>query len=102
MNQQAMLRKARQLQKEMLDAQKEIEATEFQSNCGFVTVTVMGNHEMKSVEFSQEAEAKDADDFDMIGDMITAAAHEVIKDIENYTEEKMSKYQSMLGGFGGF
>jgi DNA-binding protein YbaB len=102
MNQQAMLRKVRQLQQEMMAAQKEIEATEFTANVGVVEVVMMGNHELKSVNFTKDAQAEDAEDFSMLGDMIVAASHQANEEIAKYTEEKMSKYQSMLGGFGGF
>jgi len=37
----------------------------------------------------------------MLSDMIVAACQIAIDDIDKFTEEKMRKYQSMLG-YGGF
>ena len=50
MNQQAMLRKVRQMQQEMMRAQAEIEQTEFRESAGgVVTVVVMGTKELAQV-----------------------------------------------------
>ena len=62
MNQQAMLRKVRQMQKEMLDTQKEIENTEFTATSNVVTVVVMGTKELKSVEIDPDFEVEDKED----------------------------------------
>ena len=101
MNQQAMLRKIRQLQKEMMETQAAIEATEFKAKSNMVTVTVLGNKELKKVELEEGFEITDSDDLEMLSDMIVAACNICYKDIQKYTEEKMAKYQAMMGGFGG-
>ena len=101
MNQQAMLRKVRQMQKEMLDAQKEIESTEFTVKNNVVTVIVMGNKELKSVEIDPEFEVEGAEDLEILGDMIVAATAQAYRDVEKFTEAKIAKYQAFLGGMGG-
>ena len=101
MNQQAMLRKVRQMQKEMLDAQKEIESTEFTVKNNVVTVIVMGNKELKSVEIDPAFEVEGAEDLEILGDMIVAATAQAYRDVEKFTEVKMAKYQAFLGGMGG-
>ena len=59
-----------------------------------------GTKELKKVNVSEDFEAEGKDDYEMLGDMIVAACNQAVKEIELVTEEKMSKYQSMLGGFG--
>ena len=100
MNQQAMLRKVRQMQKEMLDTQREIENTEFTATSNVVTVVLMGTKELKSVVIDPDFEVEDKEDLEMLSDMIVAAAI-AYREIEKTTEAKMGKYQALLGGMGG-
>lgn len=102
MNQQAMMRKIRQLQQEMLDTQKEIEETEFTANCGPVKMVMMGNKTISKVIIEDDYVIESADDKELLEDSIVAASSQLISEIDKYTEEKMAKYRSMLGGFGGF
>lgn len=97
MNQQAMLRKVKQLQKEMLDTQEEINQTEFKTTCGPVTIVMLGTKDIKQVIFDENFKIEDKEDFAMLGDMIVACSHQATSEIDNYTEEKMGKYKSMLG-----
>ncbi len=100
MNKQAMLR-IKKLQQEMIQTQKEIEETEFQATSGPVTLVMLGKKEIKSVTIDKEFEFEDKDDYEMIEDTIVALSRQLNKEIEEYTEEKMSKYTSMFGGMGG-
>lgn len=102
MNQQAMMKKIRQLQQEMMDTQAEIEATEFTESSGPVTIVMYGKKTIKSVKIDSDFVIEDNDDREMLEDAIVAASSVLIDEIDKYTEEKMSKYRSMLGGFGGF
>lgn len=101
MNQQAMLKKVRQMQKEMMDTQSEIENSEFTATSNVVTVTVMGNKELKKIEIDSSFEVEGPEDIEMLSDMIVAASAVAYKKIEKTIEEKMGKYQAMLGGMGG-
>ena len=102
MNQQAMLMKIRKMQKEMEQTQKEIEETVFSASAGgVVTVEMYGTKELKSVQISDDFEVEGKEDLEMLSDMIVAASNEAYKKVEKVTEEKMSKYQALLGGMGG-
>ena len=93
MNQQAMLRKIQKMQKEMMDTQKEIDETVFSATSGgVVTIEMYGTKELK---------AEGAEDYEMLSDMIVAACNEAYKKIDKTTQEKMGKYQALLGGMGG-
>ena len=102
MNQQAMLRKIQKMQKEMMDTQKQIDESVFTaSSGGVVSVEVYGTKQIKSVIISEDFEAEGKEDYDMLADMIVAACNETYKQIDKTTQEKMAKYQALLGGFGG-
>lgn len=102
MNQQAMLRKIKKMQDEMMATQKEIENTVFTASAGgVVTVEVYGTKELKSVNVDKSFEAEGPEDYEMLGDMIVAACHDAYKQVDKTTEEKMAKYQALLGGMGG-
>ena len=102
MNQQAMLMKIRKMQKEMEQTQKEIEQTVFTASAGgVVTVEVYGTKEIKSIIISDDFEAEGKEDYEMLADMIVSASAIAYKQIEKTTEEKMGKYQALLGGMGG-
>lgn len=96
---QAMIRKMQQMKRDMEKTQEEIINTEFKTTCGVVTITMMGDHTLKEVAFEEGFEATTKDDLEMLGDMIVAATRQANEEIENFTAEKMSKYQAMLGGF---
>lgn len=100
MNKQAMLR-IKRLQQEMIQTQKEIEGTEFSATSGPVTLVMLGKKEIKSVSIDKDFEFEDRDDIEMVEDAIVALSRQLISEIEEYTEEKMSKYTSMFGGMGG-
>lgn len=102
MNQQAMLRKIKKMQDEMMATQKEIEETVFTASAGgVVSVEVYGTKELKEVKVDASFEAEGPEDYEMLSDMIVAACNEAYKEIEKTTQTKMSKYQALLGGFGG-
>ncbi len=99
MNQQAMLRKMRQLQKEMLETQKQIEETLFTANCFPVTGEMYGSRKGFKVTIDKSFEIEDADDQEALEDAIAAVVNQLLADIDKMTEEKMSKYQALTGLF---
>ena len=103
MNQQAMLRKVRQMQQEMLKTQEEISNADFtQTAGGVVKVTLKGTKELVSVEILEGFEIESKEDYEMLSEMIVAACKKAYDEIDKTTEEKMGKYQAMLGGMGSF
>ena len=103
MNQQAMLKKIKKLQEEMVAAQEELEATSFYaSSGGVVSVEVKGTKELVKVSIDDSFEAESKEDLLMLEEMVVAACNQAYRDIEKATKEKMGKYNDMLGGFGGF
>ncbi len=96
MNQQ-MMRKLQQLKKEMVETQNEILKTEFKTTCGAATIVMLGSKEIKQVIFSEDYEVKEKEDLEVLSDMVVAGCRQLIKEIDEYTAEKMQKYASFLG-----
>lgn len=102
MNQQAMMRKLMKMKQEMEETQKEIAESEYEvSSGGIVTVTALGTKELIKIEISEDFEAESKEDMELLADSIVAACKKIYKEIDDETEEKMSKYSSLLG-LGGF
>lgn len=81
---QAMQRQMEEIQQEL--EQKEIEAT---AGGGVVSVTVSGKKELTKV--SIKPEAVDPDDVEMLEDLILAAANEALRQVEEMSQNEMSK-----------
>lgn len=95
-----MIKRVQQMQRDMKKAEEEIANTEFTITCGPVTVTVRGNYTIKAISFEEGFMPSDKEDLEMLSDMIVAATHQAQEEIVKFTEEKMQKYQALLGGFG--
>ncbi len=98
MNIQAMMKQAQKLQKDMMNAKKEIDETEFECTKSFVTVKAMGNKKIKSIKIDMESISKD--EVEMVEDLMLVAVNELMDKIDKETEKKMGKYtQGMPGLF---
>ena len=98
MNIQAMMKQAQKLQKDMMNAKKEIDETEFECTKSFVTVKAMGNKKIKSIKMDMESISKD--EVEMVEDLMLVAVNELMDKIDKETEKKMGKYtQGMPGLF---
>ncbi len=98
MNIQAMMKQAQKLQKDMLNAKKEIDETIFENNKSFVTVKATGNKKIKSIKIDIENINKE--EIEMVEDLILVTINELMDKIDKETETKMGKYtQGMPGLF---
>ena len=98
MNIQAMMKQAQKLQKDMMNAQAEIQAITFEAKSSFVTVKANGKREILEVKIDMES--LDKEDVEMLQDLIQVAVNDVMKQIEKETESKLGKYtQGMPGLF---
>ena len=101
MNQQAMMR-LKKMQKQMMDAQKQLEETVFTGSAGggMVTVQVKGTHEVLSVTIDPDA-LESKEDIEMIQDSIVAALKDASKKIDSESQKLLGGFGGGLGGFGG-
>jgi len=98
MNIQAMMKQAQKLQKDMMNAKEEIDNKKYIGKSSLVSVEVMGNKTVTKVTF--ETDSIEADDLELLQDMIVVAINDAMRQIDKETEEKMGKYtQGMPGLF---
>jgi len=98
MNMQALMRQAQNLQKDMLKVQKEIEEKEFEGESSLVKIKANGNKDILSVEIDK-SNSLDAEDLEALEDMIMVAINNTFKKIDDYREQKMSKFGNIPGLF---
>lgn len=98
MNPQQM-RKIQQMQREIMKAQEEVTNAEFTKSAGgVVEVTIKGTGELLKVIIDEEFTIESKEDTEMLSDMIVAAYNAAHDELEKFTEQKLGKYQAMLGG----
>ena len=97
-NQMAMMKQAQKMQQELLKMQQEIEASkfEFTAGGGAVKAPVLGSRQLESIEI--QPDVVDAEDVEMLQDLIVAAVNGALKMIDDKSSQAMSK---LGGGFGG-
>ncbi len=96
MNMQALMNQAKQMQKDITNAQNEINNTEFIGKNGLVTVKMKGTKEIISVKIDADDEIKE--DLSILEDMIVLSVNDAINQINKTTEQKMGKYANMMPG----
>ena len=98
MNIQAMMKQAQKMQKDMMEAKKEIDAKEFEITKSFVTIKMKGNKTISEVIIDNDNLEKE--DIEMLQDLILVATNELMETIDKETEQKMGKFtQGMPGLF---
>lgn len=95
-----MIKKLQKMQREMVKAQKELEASTFYGSAGgkMVTVEFTGDKTMKNIVIDPEA-LESQEDIEMIQDTIIAAVNDCIRKIDSETESVMSQFTG--GGMPG-
>jgi DNA-binding YbaB/EbfC family protein len=99
MNMQQMMIQAQKMQRELRKAQAELAEKEFKvSKGGAVTVTVLGSKEIKSIDIDKDA--FDADNKEMVEEMIAMAINEANEKIDEEAEAINERITGQKGGFG--
>ena len=96
MNMQALMNQAKQMQKDITNAQNEINNSEFIGKNGLVIVTMKGTKEIISVKIENDEDIKQ--DLSILEDMIVLSVNDAINQINKTTEQKMGKYANMMPG----
>lgn len=96
-----LMKQAQRMQRQMEEAQKELEESTFEatSGGGAVKVVVSGSKELNEIVISPEA--VDPDDVEMLQDLIITAVNEAMKKVDEFSQSKMGNYGS-LGNMGLF
>lgn len=95
-----MIKKLQKMQKDMVNAQKELEASTFYGSAGgqMVKVEFTGNRKMKNIFINSEA-LESLEDLELLQDTVVAAVNDCIKKIDDETESVMSQFTG--GGMPG-
>jgi len=95
-----MIKKLQRMQRDMVNAQKELEASTFYGSAGgqIVKVEFTGDRRMKDISINPEA-IESPEDLEMLQDTIVAAVNDCISKIDEETESVMSEFTG--GGMPG-
>ena len=94
---QQIMQQAQRMQRDITKKKEEIDAMEFTGKSEWVEIVFNGKKEIKSFKLLNEGTI-DADDKEMLEDMILIAVNDGLKKISKMKEEKMGKYTGGLGG----
>ena len=95
-----MIKKLQKMQKDMVNAQRELEASTFYGSAGgqIVKVEFTGDRKMRNITIDPQA-LESPEDLEMLQDTIIAAVNDCIKKIDDETESVMSAFTG--GGMPG-
>ena len=95
-----MIKKLQKMQRDMVRAQQELEASTFYGSAGgqMVKVEFTGDKKMTNVEINPEA-VESEEDLEMLQDTIISAVNDCIRKIDEETESVMSEFTG--GGMPG-
>ena len=96
-NMNNLMKQAQKMQRQMEEAQKNLEELSMTAAAGggVVEVTVSGKKEVTKVKI--DPEAVDPDDVEMLEDLIMAATNEALRKVEEASQQSMS---AITGGMG--
>ena len=99
MNMQQMMAQAQKMQRELQKALKELDEKEFTiSKGGAVTIKMYGSNQIISV--SVDEDAFDAENKEMVEDMIALAINEGLEQIKEERDSITERITGQRGGFG--
>ncbi|MBN3491029.1 YbaB/EbfC family nucleoid-associated protein [Acholeplasma equirhinis] len=91
-----MLNKLKKIQKQIQDAQEELEASEFTGKASGVTVIMQGTRQVIDVKIDTDL----LDEVEMLQDAILLAVNDALQQIDKRQEETMGQFSGGMGGFG--
>ena len=86
-----LMKQAQKMQKQMEEAQAELEASEYTATAGggAVEVTISGSKEITKIKL--DPEVVDPDDIEMLEDLVLSAVNEALKKAEEASSNQMGK-----------
>ena len=86
-----LMKQAQMMQKKMEQMQQELEGQEVEASAGGGMVTARVNGKQKLLSLNIEPDVVDADDVEMLQDLIVAAVNEAIKKSQEMMQAEMGK-----------
>ena len=101
MNMQKLVKEAQKAQRKMAEAQERLEGLSVEGSAGggLVTVTANGSGAISAIKI--DPSAVDADDIELLEDLVTAAVNEAQRKAKELQESEMGSAMGGLGGLGG-
>ena len=101
MNMNNLMKQAQKMQKQMMEKQEELQARtlEMTSGGGAVKVRISGKKEIQELKINPDV--VDAEDVEMLQDLVVAAVNGALKMIDEKSSQSMSKLGGGLGGLSG-
>lgn len=90
-NMSNMIKQAQKMQQDMLRMQEELEVAEFEAASGGGAVTVKATGKKEITEIKINPEVVDADDIEMLEDLILVAVNDVMKKVDGANQEKLGR-----------
>jgi DNA-binding YbaB/EbfC family protein len=87
---QQMMKQAKVMQKKMLEIQEELKKMEFEATAGGGAVKVKANGDQEVLEIKLNTEMIDADDLDMVEDMVMVAVNDALKQSKDEAKNRMA------------
>ena len=96
-NMNQLMKQAQRMQRQMEEAQAQLEETETTGTAGggVVEITVSGKKEITKIHI--DPEAVDPEDVEMLEDLVMAAANEALRKVDEISQASMSKFTGGLG-----
>ena len=90
-NMNNLMKQAQKLQREMEQMQKDLEEKEFEVSVGGGAVVVKANGKKEVVSINIKPEVVDADDIEMLEDLVLSAVNEALRKADEESANKMGK-----------
>ncbi len=87
---QQMMKQAKVMQKKMAEVQEELKSMEFEASAGGGAVKARVNGDQEILEIKLNNEMIDADDLDMVEDMVMVAVNDALKQSKDEAKNKMA------------
>lgn len=97
-----MMKQMQKMQKKMMAAQEELHEMSFESAAGGGMVTVVANGKKEITDVQIKEDVVDPDDVEMLQDLILTATNDVIKQIEDKTNDTMGEFTKGMNMPGMF
>ena len=100
-NMNKMMKQMQKMQKDMMKAQEELQEMSFEATAGggMVKVVANGNKVITDVEINEEV--VDPDDVEMLQDLVLAATNDVLKQVEEKSNDTMGQFTKGMNLPGG-
>ncbi|MDN5353084.1 MAG: nucleoid-associated protein EbfC [Clostridiales bacterium] len=101
-NMNNMMKQIQKMQRDMQDAQTEIESQTFEATAGGGAIKVVVNGKKEVIAIELKPEIVDPDDIEMLQDLIMVAVNDALKSAEETMSKSMNKFTGGLNMPGLF